>query len=144
MFSKKETYKKKMMRVFLGFFLVLVFFGGCKSDTFTQTQVWVITSLNDSSGSELEFHNNLLVFRDDGSCALPYVDFMKENSCRCSYVLRSDSIIIESCSPVFIEGFRLFKTPERYKFVLANEKYQVKVVDSMLPLHNITKRVLDN
>jgi hypothetical protein len=125
--------------------IVIVFIlllGGCKGDTFKQTQIWEIDGLNQIEENKLKFHSNVLVFRKDGSCKTPRVDFLKESSCNCQYSLSNDSIIIDSCSPVFIGGFKLSNTNVRLNYILTNEKYQIKVSDAMLPLHNITNKLL--
>lgn len=123
-------------------FLLLLY--GCKTDTFRQTQIWNINGMNQIEESKLMFHSNVLVFRKDGSCKIPCVDFLKESSCDCRYSLKNDSIIIDSCSPVFNGRFMLSKTNVDLNYLLTNEKYQIKIFDAMLPLQNITKEVLTN
>lgn len=107
----------------------LIFLSSCESDKFSSTQIWHLKALNQLQSKEhLSFHSDVMVFRRNGSCNLPKLDFGTEFSCGCSYILSKDTISISSCSSVFNDKFAISKKGENY--MLSNNKYQILAIDS--------------
>jgi len=140
--KEKNTLNK--MRNFSLFVLLIVLFISCE-DNSELVGTWTITNMtNENSSKKRKFNIRNMTFLESGNCILPKINFLREDSCGCSYVMMRDTLQINSCSPVFRGKFIWRIDSRRHGLYLRNDSLKILAQNAALPILKVSDEILED